>query len=109
MGRASNNGFSTTVLTANTAGTQIFLTGPSGSASVPQAEGFLGSITISADSTANTISCYDGTSTGGTLRYKVVTPTTTPVIQLFPNIQFNSGLFIVVSGGTSVNISLGWE
>ncbi|MBA0085096.1 MAG: hypothetical protein HRJ53_08875, partial [Acidobacteria bacterium Pan2503] len=69
-----------TVITANTAGTQICLTATNQPAtpSVPTGSGFgLHTVTVGADTTANTLQIFDGTSTSGTLIFKMVTPTAT--------------------------------
>ncbi|MBA0088960.1 MAG: hypothetical protein HRJ53_28560 [Acidobacteria bacterium Pan2503] len=99
-----------TVVTANTAGQQLCLTpanNPTGAS--PSCSGWLHSVTFSADTTANTLSFFDGTSTGGTLRAKIVTPTATVPVTLTFDIQFFVGMFISLSGATTANITIVWE
>jgi len=102
-------GYKGTVFTANTAGTLVGCTAPATAIanSVPTIAGIIHTLTIGVDSTAETISIYDGTSTGGTLVFKTLT-STSPTIPVHTNldIQCNVGIFIVISGGTAVNVCL---
>lgn len=97
------------VYTANQAGTQIGLCGQAaGAASVPQVQGVLHTITVAADSTANTITVYDGTSTSGAVLAKIITATTV-VPQTFTfDVQALVGLFIVISGMTSGAVTVAY-
>jgi hypothetical protein len=99
---SSGSGLESTVFTANAAGTQLGLCGGDAAtaAAVPKIAGVLHTITISADTTANVITVYDGTSTAGDVVFKVTT-STTPVPQTFIiDAQADIGLFIVISGVT---------
>jgi hypothetical protein len=100
-----------TVITANTAGQQLCLTAANQPAApvVPTCSGWLHSIVLSADTTAQTISIFDGTSTGGTLRAKVVTPTAVTPVTLTFDVQYFIGMFLVLSGATTANITVVWE
>ena len=100
-----------TVVTANTAGAQLNLTPAQQPAVpvVPSCSGYLHTVTFSADTTANTLSIYDGTSTAGTLRAKVVTPTATVPVTLTFDIQFYVGMFYSLAGATTPNITIAWE
>jgi hypothetical protein len=107
---SSGNGCNSFVLVANTAGTQLNLVGAgaaSGSGS-PPSTGKLHTISFGGDSTAETISVYDGTSTGGVLKFKGITPTAGTPGSWLLDIQFNVGMFIVISGGTAVAVTVSW-
>ena len=100
-----------TVITANTVGTQLNLTAANQIATpvVPTCSGFLHTVLIGGDSTAETISIFDGTSTSGTLRFKGITPTTGQPGGWLCDIQFYVGMFISVAGGTTVSVTVTWE
>lgn len=100
-----------TVLVANTAGTQMNLTSANQPAVpvVPTCSGHLHSITIGGDTTAETISVYDGTSTAGVLRFQGRTTTAGQPVTWLIDVQFYIGMFIVVAGGTTVSITVVWE
>jgi hypothetical protein len=106
-GLSGNLGYKSQVFVAATAGTQLGVCSPSAATStLKKIDGFLHTITVSADSTANTISVYDGTSTAGTLLAQILSPTT-QVPQTFTfDIQAQIGLFIVISGATTVNTTV---
>jgi hypothetical protein len=68
----------------------------------------LHTITVAADSTANTITVYDGTSTSGTVIAKIITATTV-VPQTFTfDVQAHIGLFIAVSGMTTGAVTVSY-
>lgn len=102
-------GYSSTVFTANTTGTLVGVCGPNQAQAQSAAliSGIVQGLTISADSSATTISIYDGVSTGGTLVHRVVTSATTTVSNLGElYIQCKVGIYIVISGGTTPCICL---
>jgi hypothetical protein len=108
MGRQSNLGFLTDVETANTAGKQlpglVGATAASASA-VAALEGLLRTILIGVDSSGATVTVYDGTSTGGVkkLQFTAAANAAFPLQML--DIQFQVGIFVVISGGTTPNIT----
>lgn len=99
------------VLVANTAGTQLCLTVVNQPAVpvVPTCSGHLHCITVGGDTTAETISIFDGTSTGGVLRFKGITVTAGTPGTWLCDIQFYTGMFIVIAGGTTVSVTVVWE
>ena len=107
---AGGNFFNSSVFTATTAGTQIAYVGAAAATAVPgtSAEGKLHTITVGGDSTAETITVYDGTSTSGTVKFKGITTTSGQPTTWILDIQFNVGLFIVISGGTTVAVTDTW-
>lgn len=100
-----------TVLVANTAGTQLCLTTTNQPAVpvVPTCSGHLHVVNVGGDTTAETISIYDGTSTSGTLRFRGVTTTAGAPGYWMCDIQFYIGMFIVIAGGTTVAVTVVWE
>lgn len=105
----TGNGFNSTVLTANTAGIQVMAVGGSNAQALnaPLGAGFLHAINMGADSTAVTLSIYDGSSTSGTLKFKTIMSTSWPQSYVL-DIQFNVGMFVVISGGTTPTVNLSW-
>lgn len=108
-GIAGQNGYNSTVIVANTAGTQVNLcgAGPASSAGVAAAQGVLHSVSFGGDTTAETLTIYDGTSTGGVVRFKAVAPANA-LQTLILDIQFTVGMFVVLSGGTAPAVTLAW-
>ena len=98
-------GYSSKVLTANNVGVQLGLVAPSKSA-VPTIQGILHSVSFGADATAQTISIYDGTSTAGTLIFQTVTTAASQASNFVLDIQATVGLFLVVAGGTTPNVTV---
>jgi hypothetical protein len=109
-GLSGNNFYNSSVFTANTTGTQIGLRGSQAAttAGVPVCEGKIHTLTIGADTTATTITVYDNNAASGTVLLKVVTPTTPVPVTLTFDVQATVGLYIVISGGTTPNITLSW-
>ena len=108
-GGASNS----TVLTANTAGVQLCLTATNQPAvpTVPTGSGTGGgqhSLSCGADSTANTLTIYDGTSTSGTVIFKMITPTATVPQSFLADVSYKIGLFAVLAGGTTPTWNISW-
>lgn len=97
---SSGSGLESQVFTANTAGTQLGVVGAQAASTAAAAAiaGVLHTITVSADTTANTITVYDGTSTAGDVVAKIITATTV-VPQTFTfDAQADVGLFIAIAG-----------
>ena len=110
MGRQSSQGWTYANYSANNAGAVLGATGPAGtSASIPLIEGVLHSITLSADTTATTITVYDNTAASGTVLFKVVTPTAVPVTQLILDLQAKNGLTVVIAGASTPNINVAYS
>lgn len=107
-GLSGQLGYRSHVFTANTTGTELGVVGgaAASAAAQPALTGFLHTITISADSTANTITVYDGTSTSGTVVAEVITQSNTQAATLTFDIQLQTGLFVVVSGGTTPAVTV---
>lgn len=108
-GSSGQNGYISTVLTANTAGTQVNLcgAGPASAAGAATAQGVLHTVTFGGDTTAETLTVYDGTSTSGVVRFKAVAPANA-LVSLILDLQFTTGMFVVLSGGTAPAVTLSW-
>ena len=102
-----SQGFKGLVLTANTAGTAIGQTTTANTANA-LIQGFLHAVTVGADSSANTITIYDGLSTGGAVLWKVVTAATTVPQNFIIDMQADTGLFVVLAGGTTPTVSISY-
>lgn len=100
-----------TVLTANTAGTQINLIASQQPPipTVPTCSGHLHVVCFGGDTTGETISIYDGTSTAGTLRFKGITVAAGTPGYWMVDCQFYLGMFVVIAGGTTVSVTVVWE
>lgn len=98
----SGSALESQVFTANTAGTQLGVCGgaAASAAGKPVIAGVLHTITVSADTTANVITVYDGTDTSGDVVAKVTTATTAVPQTFIFDAQADIGLFIVISGVT---------
>ena len=108
-GVAGNNGFNSYVLTANSAGVQIALVGVGAAsvAGVAPAQGYVHTVNMGADTTANTLTLYDGTSTGGVV--KAVLKVLAGIPASFAlDVQFNVGLYAVLAGGTTPAVTITW-
>lgn len=110
---ASGAACSSTVISANSAGAQICLTTTNQATPpvVPTGAGTGGglhTVTVSADSTANTLTIYDGTSTAGTIIFQMITPTATTPQTFTVDVSYKVGLFYVLSGRTSAVWTLSW-
>jgi hypothetical protein len=91
----TQNGFSYRNLAANA--TTVIRTGP----------GILHSITINDQgASSNTCAVYDNTAGTGTLIATIDTVTATG--NLLYDVQFNTGLTIVIATGTAANITVSW-
>jgi hypothetical protein len=99
------------VLSANTTGVQLGVVGANAASAAGAAAiaGILHSITFSADSTATTVTVYDGTSTSGAVLAKIVTPTATVPVTLLFDLQAQVGLFVAVAGATTPNINFSFQ
>jgi len=100
-----------TVLTANTAGVQLCLTATNQPAAptVPTGTGFgLHTVTVGADTTANTLTVFDGTSTSGTVIFKMVTVTATIPQSFMADVSYMVGLFVSLAGGTTPTWNISW-
>jgi hypothetical protein len=106
-GQACNS----TVVTANNAGAQICLTATNQPAApvVPTGSGFgLHTVTVGADTTANTLTVFDGTSTSGTVIFKMITPTATVPQTFTVDVSYKVGLFFSLAGGTTPTWNISW-
>lgn len=100
-------GGNTSVFTANTAGTQIALIASTATASVPPSS-YVHTVTIGTDTTANTVTIYDGTSTSGIKHFQVTTLANQAAISVVLDFAINVGIFFVLSGGTTPNVTVSW-
>ena len=90
--------FNYTHINANTTGTQV---GPA-SANVT-----LHAVTInSKGATANLLTIYDGTSTGGTVI--AVVDTTVTFGTLVYDVVTTNGIFVVLAAGTAADLTISW-
>lgn len=93
----TQNGFTYRNLAAN--GTTLIRTGP----------GILHSITINdAGASSNVCTVYDGLSASGTVIATIDTAAATTPVTLLYDVQFNTGLTIVIATGTAANITVAW-
>jgi hypothetical protein len=107
-GTSGQTGFKSQVFTANNAGVQLGVCGPSyaQAAGAAVVSGFLHTITVGADSTANTITVYDGLSTSAAVLAKVVTSATTVPQTFIFDAQGQTGLFLVIAGGATPTVTV---
>ena len=106
---SSGQGLNSTVVTANTAGTQIAIVGAQAATSAGAAAmaGFLHTVSFGGDTTANTIAIYDGTSTAGKLVYQA-TAAANLVQSIMVDVQLKVGLFYTLTTGTTPAITITW-
>jgi hypothetical protein len=108
---SSGNGCNATKLSANTTGTLIAQVGGQAAttAAAAAAGGFLRSFIYGGgDSSAETVTIYDGTSTSGTvIAVLTFAASSNPVTVTF-DVQLKVGLYVVISGGTAVNDTVVW-
>jgi hypothetical protein len=105
MAGSVGQGFKSCVLAANNAGAIIGQTTTYNSTNA-HIQGYLHTVSIGADATANTITIYDGLTSGGVIIFKMVTPTATVPLNFVLDIQVNTGLFVVLAGATAPNITI---
>lgn len=108
MGRSSDAPFKTRYFSANTGGTQIGLCGPDAAttAGTQKIEGIVHGVIISNDTTPTSVSILDGTTSVNTGVSVIVAAANAPLILLGLDVQLNVGLVIVISGGTTVNVTI---
>jgi hypothetical protein len=102
-------GYTSTVLTANTAGLQVAVCGPDAAkaAGATVMSGYLKRLVITGDATG-TIDVYDGLSTAGK-HLLSWTKTNTPWYDYDLDLIILVGLFVVVAGATAPLYTLEWS